>query len=436
MTGQSGKENTYCTGCRHRIAPYNGALQVAIREANRHNLPVVVYFGLSSEYPSANGRNLRFLLEGMDEVRQSLEEMGIRLVLTLHLPPNGAVDLSRRAALMVVDRAYQRIATTWVQQAVRAVRCASLCVEDNVIVPVQTASPKEEYSAATLRPKIHKKLPRFLKAREENLPARDSTALDLESEFEEGTGALLARLDVDPTVPPVTTLPSGPAAAEEQLRAFVKERLDEYSEARNDPARQGSSGLSPYLHFGQISPLYIALRVMEAQSRGEEAFLEQLIVRRELAMNYVWYNSSYDSINGLPRWTRETLQKHQADPRPYLYSPEEMEEARTHDPAWNAAQNEMRRTGSMHGYMRMYWGKKILEWSSSPEEAFQRAVYLNDRYELDGRDPNGYAGIAWCFGKHDRPWKERPIFGTIRYMSAAGLERKFDMEEYTKRWGG
>jgi deoxyribodipyrimidine photo-lyase len=426
----------YWIQASHRTT-FNGALQVAIQEANRHHLPVLAYFGLTSTYPFANERHMRFLLEGLKEVGRSLEGMGIRFILSLQSPSEGAIELSRQAALTVVDMAYQRVARNWVQEAAEATRCSVLLVEDNVIVPVQTASPKEEYSAATLRPKIHTQLPRFLVARkEEELPDRDFTSLDLESEFEEDTDALIARLKIDQNVPAITTLPSGPKAAEERLRFFLEQRLDDYPEARNDPTLDGLSHLSPYLHYGQISPLYVALRVMEAQSPGEEVFLEELIVRRELAMNYVFYNPSYDTIDGLPRWARETLRAHRADPRPYVYTLEELEQAKTHDPAWNAAQNEMRTTGTMHGYMRMYWGKKILEWSSTPEGAFERAVILNDRYELDGRDPNGYAGIAWCLGKHDRPWKERPVFGKIRYMSAAGLERKFDVEKYVKRWGG
>jgi deoxyribodipyrimidine photo-lyase len=191
--------------------------------------------------------------------------------------------------------------------------------------------------------------------------------------------------------------------------------------------------MSPWLHFGQISPLVIALKVMKTQSPGKEAYLEELIIRRELAMNYTYYNPFYDSFEGLNDWAKKTLKEHEKDKRPYRYSIDELEQAQTHDPYWNAAQEEMRITGKMHGYMRMYWGKKILEWMKSPEEAFSTALYLNNKYELDGRDPNGFAGIAWCFGKHDRPWFERPIFGKIRYMNANGLKRKFNAEAYVDK---
>jgi deoxyribodipyrimidine photo-lyase len=187
------------------------------------------------------------------------------------------------------------------------------------------------------------------------------------------------------------------------------------------------------LHFGQISPVYIARKVLDTDSPGKEDYLEELIVRRELSMNFVFYNERYDSFEGIPEWAKKTLRSREGDKRPYLYNPEELEAAETHDPYWNAAQREMVVKGKMHGYMRMYWGKKILEWSRTPEEAFRVALYLNNKYELDGRDPNGFTGVAWCFGKHDRPWKAREIFGNIRYMNAKGLKRKFDVEEYVRR---
>jgi len=177
------------------------------------------------------------------------------------------------------------------------------------------------------------------------------------------------------------------------------------------------------------------LKVSKTDSPGKWAYLEELIVRRELSMNFIFYNETYDSFKGIPEWAKKTFKTHQRDKRPYLYSPEELENGRTHDPYWNAAQREMARKGKMHGYMRMYWGKKILEWSRTPEEAFRVALDLNNKYELDGRDPNGFTGVAWCFGKHDRPWGERQIFGNVRYMNDNGLRRKFDADGYVKKIG-
>jgi deoxyribodipyrimidine photo-lyase len=228
----------------------------------------------------------------------------------------------------------------------------------------------------------------------------------------------------------------GDALSGQSLDAFIRDKLKHYNDLRNDPGTDYGSQMSPYLHFGQISPLEIALKVRRARGKAKdakEAYLEELIVRRELSMNFVHYNPHYDAYQSLPDWAQKTLKAHEKDHRETIYSLEEFEHARTHDPYWNAAQTEMVDTGKMHNYMRMYWGKKILEWSKTPEKAYRTALSLNNKYELDGRDPNGFTGVAWCFGKHDRAWPERPIFGKIRYMNAAGLRRKFDIEAYVRR---
>jgi deoxyribodipyrimidine photo-lyase len=237
-------------------------------------------------------------------------------------------------------------------------------------------------------------------------------------------------------VQPVASFKGGSSRALERLEQFCKNSLPYYHTLRNDPAQEHQSNLSPYLHFGQISPLTVALAVKAARGAPQEArdaFLEELIVRRELAVNFVYYEQNYHSYDCLPDWAKRTLDEHRKDERPHLYSREQLEAAHTHDPYWNAAMEEMRLTGKMHGYMRMYWGKKILEWSETPERAYATALHLNNRYFLDGRDPNSFAGVAWCFGKHDRPWTERPIFGKTRYMADSGLRRKFDMDGYLRR---
>jgi deoxyribodipyrimidine photo-lyase len=217
------------------------------------------------------------------------------------------------------------------------------------------------------------------------------------------------------------------------LKAFLKNKLGFYEERSNNPTADGLSNLSPYLHFGQISAQRVALEVSrtEAQQNGKEAFLEELIVRRELSDNFCYYNENYDHFEGFPNWAKETLNKHRNDTRPYIYSLDTLEDARTHDELWNAAQRQMIVKGKMHGYMRMYWAKKILEWTPSPEEALRIANYLNDRYELDGRETNGYVGVAWSIGGvHDRAWPERPVFGKIRYMSYNGCKSKFKVDAY------
>jgi deoxyribodipyrimidine photo-lyase len=212
--------------------------------------------------------------------------------------------------------------------------------------------------------------------------------------------------------------------------------LSRYGAQRNDPTLDAQSHLSPYIHFGQLSAQRIALEVFKADA-GEEVkdtFLEELIVRRELSDNFCYYNLDYDNTNGFPAWARKTLDEHRKDPRDYLYSRDQFEQAETHDDLWNAAQREMAKRGKMHGYMRMYWAKKILEWTPSPEIALETAIYLNDRYAIDGRDPNGYAGIAWSIGGvHDRAWNERMVFGKVRYMSYNGCKSKFNIKRYIER---
>jgi deoxyribodipyrimidine photo-lyase len=247
---------------------------------------------------------------------------------------------------------------------------------------------------------------------------------------------IAGEVKADESVPPVDGLEPGEAAAKKALRDFINDKLDGYGDGRNFPDSDGLSGLSPYLHFGQIAAQRVAIEAEKsgAPGRSVEAFLEQLIVRKELADNYCFHEPHYDGFAGFPEWGKKTLNKHRKDKREYLYTAKKLEKAATHDELWNAAQREMAVTGRMHGYMRMYWCKKILEWTRSPEEAQRIAIYLNDKYELDGRDPNGYAGIAWSIGGlHDRPWGERRTFGTIRYMSYNGCKGKFDIGAYINK---
>ncbi|WP_237073405.1 hypothetical protein [Prosthecochloris sp. GSB1] len=244
---------------------------------------------------------------------------------------------------------------------------------------------------------------------------------------------LFRSLRIDRNISPVPTAIPGERAAQDKLSVFVENCLEAYGRQRNDPNAGMVSGLSAYLHFGQISAQHVALTVQQsgAAQDARDAFLEELIVRRELSENFCFHNERYDSLEGIPQWARDTLDLHRGDPRDYLYDRETFDAGSTHDPLWNAAQHELRETGRMHGYMRMYWAKKILEWSPDPETAFATAIHLNDRYAFDGRDPNGYTGIAWSIGGlHDRPWFERPVFGKIRYMNYNGCARKFDTERY------
>jgi deoxyribodipyrimidine photo-lyase len=424
-----------------RVA-YNHALEYAIREANARGLPVLTVFGITQRFPAANTRSYAFMLEGLRETQRQLHKRGIRLDVHLQPPIEAVEALAPAAALVVTDCGYLRIERRWRERAARRLPCRLAQVESDAIVPVETVSQKEEYAAYTIRPRIHKHLDKFLVELEQTPVERDS--LDLEIDGDDGNDArvdlgdisgLLERMRINRSAGRVDTFTGGTSQAEALLDDFIARKLPCYADERNEPSEECLSHMSPYLHFGQISPLYIALRVKGTEGVTQEnlnAYLEQLIVRRELSMNFCHYNSDYDTLACLPDWARETLAEHAYDEREHLYTLEEFEAGRTHDPYWNAAQREMVLTGKMHSYMRMYWGKKILEWTPTPTVAHRIALELNNRYELDGRDPNGFTGVAWCFGKHDRAWGERPVYGKTRYMSAAGLERKFAIDTYVR----
>jgi len=411
---------------------YNHALEYAIEKANELKKPVSVFFGLYGKYPGANLRHYHFMLNGLKETSGALEKRGIGLDLRICSPDEGIVDAAKKACLVVVDRGYTKQQKIWRKRAAEKLKCPLYQVESNCVVPVEAVSAKEEYAAATIRKKILSKAASFLNPVKKVAPlfgtikSAKKDAVRVEK--------LLERLDIDRSVEPVKDIKAGTSEAKRKLRLFLASGVKKYAEKRSDPSFPCESGLSPYLHFGQISALYVVLEALKAGEKINGPFLEELIIRRELAINFVNYNSHYDGIKCLPSWAMKTLRDHENDRRQYLYSLEQLEKAETHDLYWNAAQVQMVRTGKMHNYMRMYWGKKVIEWTSSIDEAYKRLVYLNDKYELDGRDPNGYAGIAWCFGKHDRAWTEREIFGKVRYMNSAGLERKFDMASYAQKW--
>lgn len=410
----------------------NHALELAIRTANERKKPLVVGFGLTDAFPKANLRHYRFMLEGLQEVDANLAQLGIRFILQLGQPDAIAIELSRRADIVITDSGHLRIQRQWRNAVASKIDCPLIEVETNLVVPVRVAAEKEMYSAGVFRPRIQRCLSQFLVPLKRGKPRWSSLNLKIPSESLDDIDTVLGRLNIDHSVAPSPLLVGGGKKAHRLLDRFIDGKLDHYDEGHNDPTKDFQSELSPYLHFGQISPLDIALRVRETNKPAADSFLEQLIVRRELSFNFVRFNPRYDQYDGLPDWARRTLNAHRKDKRTHVYTREQIEKAHTHDPYWNAAQKQMVLTGKMHGYMRMYWGKKILEWSRTPEEAFETAISLNDKYELDGRDPNGFAGVAWCFGKHDRPWSGRPIFGNIRYMNETGLKRKFDADRYVR----
>lgn len=419
---------------------HNHSLTWAIRKANEMKLPLVVYEGLKYYYPWASDRLHTFILEGVEEKRKEFERLGIRYIFYLQndlsSPKNTVAKLAKDAALIVTDDFPCFIIPCHNRRIAERAEIAVHAVDSNGIIPMSKFE-KEEYAAYTIRPKIKKLLPNYLKPLAEETVEIDSTNIDIDASFETVVTAdriaeLVSQCEIDHSVKPSPVYHGGTANGRTRLKTFVQEILPDYDNARNKPDRDGSSRLSAYLHFGFLSPLEIALAVQDADvpQESKDAYLEELIVRRELSYNMTRHNPKYDSLAALPDWVHKTMRTHADDHREVTYTLEELEAGQTHDELWNACQREMVRTGEMHNYVRMLWGKNVIAWSRSYEEAFETLVHLNNKYCLDGRNPNSYAGILWCFGKHDRPWMERPVFGQIRYMTSGSTGRKFDSKKY------
>ena len=413
----------------------NPALDVAVEAANDLGKPVVVYLAPVPYYPHANLRHYQFLVEGIPDIAEAVARRNAGFVLRRY-PDHSLLRFCEevRPALVVGDENPMREPEHWREIAAKKLRVPFWTVDADVIVPTQLIE-KEQYAAFIIRKKLEAQLDRFL-MKPKNTRAKvawkaPAKLRSLPPDFDLTTG-----WDLDRSVSPVNTFKGGTKEALRLLREFVEKKLPRYGERRNHPELDGTSRLSPYLHFGHISPVTMALAVHAADVPAEDkrAYINQLLVWRELAINFVTYNPDYDNFESGENWAHRTLAEHARDPRPVLYSDRQLENAETHDPLWNAAQLQMTQSGWMHNYMRMYWAKKILEWSRTPADAYRRAVIMNDKYLLDGRDPNGYAGIAWSIvGKFDRPWFNRPIFGMVRYMSGQSTGKKFDSEKYIEQ---
>jgi deoxyribodipyrimidine photo-lyase len=418
-------------------AQQNHALEYAAELANHLKKPLLAVFGLTADYPEANQRHYRFMLEGLRETQAALARRKIKLVVRAGHPADVALAAGKRASVIVCDRGYLRHQKEWRQNVARGAGCRVVQVESDVVVPVDTVSGKAEYAARTIRPKIHRHLSEFLTGIRTTAVRKSSMNQPLTGLNLKRLESVLEALPIDTSVGSVSHLyPGGTAGAKKRFAGFLKNGLQRYDRNSNQPQTDDVSHMSMYLHFGQISPLFLARQVEKARGAGEDnraAYLEELIVRRELAINFVHQTPNYDNYGCLPRWARQSLAEHRSDKRPHLYSRRQLENADTHDPYWNAAMEEMKYTGFMHNYMRMYWGKKILEWSQTPKQAFETTLALNNKYFIDGRDPNSFTGVAWIYGLHDRPWVERPIFGKVRYMAASGLERKCDIQAYVRK---
>jgi len=421
----------------NRRVESNHALKFAADLANERGVPLLFYEGLTCTYPFANDRFHTFLLEGVAETSRRIKKLGIGYVFHLRKRRADANDtlyrLAADAGSIVTDDHPSFIAVKHNRSVPSKIKIPYYAVDSSCIVPMAHFQ-KQEYAAYTIRPKIHKALARYLTP----IPAIrmkkkwDGPVDSLHCEVTD-VPRLVAECEIDHSVALSAEFHGGSREAERRLKYFLENNLRRYAKTSNRPSEKSTSGLSPYLHFGHISSLEIALAVKKYAEEHKlivEEFLEELIVRRELAFNFARFGPMPDSLGALPDWARATLRKHARDKRDPIYTRDQFERAETYDALWNATQREMLRDGKIHGYYRMYWGKKIIEWSATHQEALDTMIYLHDKYALDGRDPNTYANILWCFGLHDRPWAERPIFGMVRYMSLEGMKRKTDVEGY------
>jgi deoxyribodipyrimidine photo-lyase len=430
----------------NRRVASNHALGFAVELANQHDLPVLYYEGLTCSYPFASDRFHQFILQGSPETARALEKLGIGYLFHLRRrtadADNALYRLAKNAAAVVTDDYPVFVARNHNNRVPDRISVPYYAVDASCIVPMAHFE-KQEYAAYTIRPKIKRVLSEYLKPppalrvkrkfsgagaggaglRPASIPRDLHTSVT-----ERNIPALIASCEIDHCVAPSPARPGGRREAGKRLARFLEHNLRRYAKFSREPSAQATSGLSPYLHFGMISSLEVALAVREYAAEHKliaDEFLEELIVRRELAFNFARFSRTLNSLDALPAWDR--------DRREFVYSREQFERAATHDALWNAAQTELLTHGVIHGYYRMYWGKKIIEWSATHAEALATMIYLNDRYALDGRDPNTYTNILWCFGLHDRPWTERPIFGMIRYMSLDGMRRKTDVDAYIRQ---
>ena len=416
----------------------NHALEHAVDRANDLGLPLLTCFGLTDgSYPEANARHYAFMLDGLRDAAANLDKRGVAFACKVGNPADVVLHYANDAALLVSDTSYTRVPRQWYEQVAAKVECPYERVEANVVVPVEVASDKQEYAARTIRPKLHKRWDEHLVPLKEREVKHRADKLKIGGDIDVSDPvAARKKLHVDESVPPSPLFEGGEDAAADLLSRFLDGKLADYAEQRNEPSNDKHSYMSMYLHFGQIAPLALALAVRDAKQgrkSDRDSYIEELLIRRELAKNFVHFQPEYDSYQCLPDWAQKTLADHRDDPRPKRYTRAQLEAAETDDDYWNAAMKQMLLTGFMHNYMRMYWGKKVIEWCNTPEYAYDTLLYLNNKYFIDGRDPNSYSNVAWCFGLHDRPWTERPVFGKVRYMNAAGLERKFDIDKYVEQ---
>jgi deoxyribodipyrimidine photo-lyase len=449
----------------------NWSLLFAQNLAEKNNQPLLVVYDLIPGFFGGQNRHLTFKVGGLKEVEESLDKKNIPFKILLDKKGSEIENTKssklilnyckkNKAGALVTDFYPLNISKKWIKEIIKEINIPFFEADSHNIVPVWIASEKKEYAAYTIRPKIHKNLEEYLDEFPK-LKKQDKKILEgLKKSELKNTNKEWQEFLPKKSIAEMDWIKPGQSEAKKNLNKFIKDKLNSYAIDRNDANKDSQSNLSPYFHYGMISSQRVALEVVDWTGKTIEkiiderknkakvdldnkmtkldnsgAFLEELIVRKELSDNFCYYEENYDSSDGFPDWAQKTLRRSKSDKREYIYSKKEFEDAKTHDDLWNAAQTEMKEKGKMHGYMRMYWAKKILEWTSTPQFAQEVAIYLNDKYELDGRDPNGYSGIAWSIGGvHDRPWFDRPIFGQVRYMARSGCDKKFDTKAYIEKW--
>ncbi|MGK2856863.1 MAG: deoxyribodipyrimidine photolyase [Thermoanaerobaculia bacterium] len=416
----------------------NLALDYAIHRANEEELPVVVYESIRTDYPGANDRIHSFVLEGVAANHRDALKRGLRYLFFLPRTRDearGALKrLAGRARLVVTDE----FPTSTLREQTRSFAASSPCpvvtVDGNGILPMRVFG-KEQYMAKQLRDRAF----RLFEERWGDVPELETKYrpfagdLDLPNYNGAHPRANTASCSIDHSVAPVPVR-GGRDEGLKRLDIFIRQRLEGYADLRNRESDR-TSELSPFLHFGYLSAHEVARRALLAPAPAEDvnAFLEQLVIRRELSFNLCFYRDDYASLACLPDWAKKTLAAHADDRRHPIYPADQLELGETDDEVWNLAQRGLLRLGTIHGYLRMLWGKKILEWARTPDEAHAFMIAMHDKYAIDGRDPNTHAGILWCFGKHDRPWFERPIFGTVRYLASESTRKKVDLAAYARK---
>ena len=439
---------------RDQRANDNHALLTAQQKAKELQLPLVVVFFLHAKSGYRSREFYKFMLAGLKETQSQLEDFNIAFEMYVgSMLDNNCGNLTQlKPAHVYFD--FSPLDRPQREQKQVASNLDTPCsvVDTHNIIPALFASDHQEFAARTFRPKISKHLANFLQepakvCKHPHTYTGKKTVIDVTAtNILQGLDSNGLEIDFTP----------GSKSAHQRVANFIDNGLQNFAKDRNDPTKDTLTNLSPYLHFGQISSLRVCLEVLKNvkadpslfteakmpqanatpnKQDGMNVLFEEIIVRKELSDNFCYYAQSYTDFSSIPGWASNTLREHESDKREFTYSRPQWEHAKTHDPAWNAAQNQLIKTGKIHGYMRMYWAKKMLEWSDSPKQALRDCIYLNDTYSIDGGDPNGYVGILWSIaGLHDRAWTERPVFGKVRYMNASGLKRKFDIEQYIKQW--